>query len=778
MQTWQAFAAGLDGLVQAPTGMGKTYSVLGGVVQEALAEPLSAGIQVIWIAPIRALTKEIAESAARMLHGVGLEWTVGIRTGDTAQQERARQRRKLPQLLITTPESLHLLFTQADHAERLSTCRLLVVDEWHALIGTKRGTQIELAAAHLRAIAPRFRTWGLTATIGNLEQALEVLCRRNHRALIRSDLNKVTEVISLMPKAFERLAWSGFLGVALLDQVLDVVRQHRTTLVFTNTRSQAEIWYHRLLEADPQLAGALALHHGSLAKETRTWIEDAIGEGRLQAVVCTSSLDLGVDFPPVEAVVQIGSPKGVARFLQRAGRSGHRPGGISRIHFVPTHGLELLEGAALRQAIQADEIEHREPVIRAFDVLAQWLCTRALGGGFTLEEAHAEVQSTHAFASMTKEEWQDCLRFIRSGGKALSAYDEFQRVEVIEGRWVMTNRGMARRHRMSIGTIVSDPMLSVKLRGTGIIGQVESSFIERMQAGDVFWFAGRQLEFVRIQGNTAEVKKATRSTQRVPVWSGGRMPLTTELGAALRRQIGAFASGQRDHPELNRIEPLLSLQEAWSHVPRTDELLVESFNTEDGHHLCVFPFEGRAVHEGLAMVVCHRLGQIASQTITYACNDYGFELLSDVPFPVDSEQFPQLLSPAGLEADVLSSLNAGELARRRFREIAIISGMQHQPSQGGGAKHLQAHASLLFEVLSEHDPEHLLHQQALEEVLADQLQIASLHRALVRMAAARWFWANPPHPTPMSFPLVVDRLRGTITNEELESRIQRMAVAR
>ena len=778
--TWAAFRAGREGLVQAPTGMGKTYSVFGGAVEEALDEGAGdrAGLQVIWIAPIRALTKEIAASARRMLDGVGLPWEVAIRTGDTAAKDRARLRKRMPQVLITTPESLHVLFATKDHVSKFASCRLLVVDEWHALLGSKRGVQIELAAAHLRAIAPQFRTWGLTATIGNLDEALHVLCPHAAGVLIRSKAQKVTEVKSLMPREFERLAWSGFLGMPLRDQVMEVVRNHRTTLVFTNTRAQSEIWYHRLLEADAGLAGQLALHHGSLAKETRAWIEDAIGEGRLKAVVCTSSLDLGVDFPPVEAVVQVGSPKGVARFLQRAGRSGHQPGGVSRIHFVPTHGLELLEGAALREAVAEGRIEARRPVIRCFDVLAQWLCTRALGGGFEVEEAKAEAMGTHAFATLSEAEWSGCLRFIRSGGQSLEAYEEFRRVEVVDGRWVMEDRRTARRHRMSIGTIVSDPMMWVRIRRKGVIGQVESSFIEKMKAGDVFWFAGRQLELVRIDGNTAEVKPTRRTTQRVPVWSGGRMPLTTELGQALRDQLSQLAQGAMPHPELQRIAPLMSLQREWSHIPNNRELLVESFRSDDGHHLCTFPFEGRAVHEGLAMLVCHRLGQISSQTITYACNDYGFELLSSDPFPVELKAFRALFTPHQLESDVLGSLNAGELARRRFREIAIISGLQTQPSEGAGAKHLQAHASLLFEVLAEHDPDHLLHRQALEEVLADQLQIESLFEALERMQGAKWVWAEPPHPTPLSFPLVVDRLRGTMTSEELDARIARMAVAR
>lgn len=777
-ETWAAYLAGGDGLVQAPTGMGKTFAALGGAVDEALKLPPGPrGVRVVWLAPIRALAKEIESSAAQLLAGVGLNWQVGIRTGDTPPSERARQRLQLPEILITTPESLHLLFCQADHAKRFATCALLVVDEWHALLGTKRGVQVELAAAHLKRISPNCRTWGLTATIGNLDTALAVLCPGGGR-LVRCSIAKETEVLSLMPGQFERLPWAGFLGLSLLPEVLGVVYRHRTTLVFTNTRAQSEIWYHRLLDADPDLAGQIALHHGSLAKEARSWIEDALGEGKLKAVVCTSSLDLGVDFPPVEAVVQIGSPKGVARFLQRAGRSGHQPGGRSRIHFVPTHGLELLEGAALRTAIASGWVESRTPVVRAFDVLVQWLCTRALGGGFVPELEREAVLGVHAFSTVSEQEWGACLAFIRTGGSALEAYGEYRRVEVVDGRWVMRDQRTARRHRLAIGTIVSEPLVAVRMRRKGLLGHVESTFIERLQPADSFWFAGRHLEFIRLDGNVAEVGPARRPAQRFPVWSGGRMPLTSELGFALRQELDGVARGTATAAELVRLAPLMAVQRERSHVPLASELLVEQFASEDGHHVCVFPFEGRAVHEGLAMLLSHRLGRETATTITFACNDYGFELLASQPVLTGSDMLRRLLSLKGLEADVLGSLNGGQLARRRFREIAVISGLQFQPQSGASGRHLRAHSGLLYEVFSDHDPDHVLYRQAMEEALSDQLQIAALHRALERLISAHWVWRTPQRVSPLAFPLLVDRMRETMSSEELELRIERMVIAR
>ncbi len=775
--TWKAYRSGAEGLVQAPTGMGKTYSLLGAAVAEAVLDDRPRkGLQVIWIAPIRSLSKEIEQSAQRLIQGAGLDWRVGVRTGDTTSAERAKQNRNLPQVLITTPESLHLLLARKDHEAQFRTCKLLAVDEWHALIGTKRGVQVELAASRIRKISNHCRTWGLTATIGNLEQALEVLCPSGQGMLIRSDATKETVVQSLMPLSFERLAWAGFLGLPLLGQVMGVIQSHSTTLVFTNTRAQAEIWYHRLLDAQPDLAGILALHHGSLAKDARIWIEDALGEGRLKAVVCTSSLDLGVDFPPVEAVIQIGSPKGVARFLQRAGRSGHHPGGKSRIYFAPTHGLELMEGAALREAIESNEIESRRPVIRAFDVLVQWLCTRALGGGFTPAELLAEVLNTHAFQTIDEAEWNACLGFVRNGGETLAAYEEYRRVDVIEGRWVILDPRVARRHRMSIGTIVSDPMVAVRLKRHGVVGHVESNFIERLQPGDVFWFAGRQLEFVRLEGSTAEVIRARKPSHRVPVWSGGRLPLSTELGHALRKQLDLLAKDKNQHPELARLQPLMSIQAELSKIPKLNELLIELFEDEDGHHVCIFPFEGRAVHEGLAMLISHRLTRSSRQTIAFACNDYGLELLSDQPIVKHQKELREALSLNRLEDDVLASLNASQVSRRRFKEIAVISGLQFQPKDGTNARHLRTHSGLLFDVFSDHDPDHILFRQAIEEVLADQLEIAAMQAALERCDASSWCWETPSNYTPLSFPLVVDRLREVLSSEELESRIQRMVI--
>lgn len=781
-EAWAHHAAGKEGLVNAPTGSGKTYAVLLGALNEAVERnDQGGGLRLIWVTPIRALAKEIAGSAERALEGMGLAeaWSVGIRTGDTSAGDKKKQRTRLPEVLIITPESLHLIMAQRDARKRFSGLRTIVADEWHDLLGTKRAVMLELAISHLRGWSPEMRVWGISATVGNLEEAAEVLLGPSRKPIIvRANIDKPIEVRSLMPPAFERLAWAGHLGTQLLDQVLAVIASHKSTLVFTNTRAQSEIWYHRILDAAPELAGAIALHHGSISKELRFWVEDALYTGALQAVVCTSSLDLGVDFRPVEAVVQIGGPKGVARFVQRAGRSGHQPGALSKIHFLPTHGLELLEGAALRSAVDEGVIEPRQPVVRAFDVLVQYLCTLAVGEGFRPAEVRAELAGTHAYADMTDEEWSWCLRFITTGGASLEAYPEYRRVTIEEGLWVMRDRRQARRHRMSIGTIVGDVMLRVKLHRGAFLGTVEESFLVGMKEGDTFWFAGMGLVFMHVKEMTVTVKKTHQKPKKIPSYMGGRLPLTSELSAMLRRKLEAARQPNPTDPECQRIRPLLEIQAEMSHIPRASELLIELFETDDGYHLCMFPFEGRLVHEGMAMLLAYRLSLLRPQSFSLAYNDYGFELLSDDPIPLEVVLDNDLLSADHLMDDLQSGVNAAELARRRFRDISVISGLNFQGFPGATKKdrHLQSHAGLLFEVFRDYDPDNLLFKQAYEELLTDQFEFTRFRTALERIAGSKLVITHPPRPTPLAFPIVVDRLRERLTSEGLSNRIKKMTL--
>ena len=780
---WSHMAQGRSGLLNAPTGTGKTYAVWGGVVNHALQHPSKVqGLKAIWITPLRALAGEIAESAQRMCDGVGLDWKVGARTGDTSTKERAAQRKALPQLLVTTPESLHVLLATKGYAELFKHLDWFIADEWHELLGSKRGVQVELALSRLKALRPQLGIWGISATIGNLDEARDVLMgtqvssdKRSADApvLVRSTIKKPIEVRSIIPDQVARYPWAGHLGLKLAHRLLPIIEQCTSTLIFTNTRAQSEIWYHHLLDIAPELAGTIALHHGSLDRDMREWVEKALDEGRLKAVVCTSSLDLGVDFRPVETVVQVGGPKGVARFVQRAGRSGHRPDAVSRIWFLPTHALELVEASALRQAAEEGSIEARQPLFRCFDVLAQYLVTLAVSDGFSPAALYDEVRSTWCFQDITLEEWDWLLTFITTGGKSLIAYEEFRKAVVdADGMVRVHDRRIALRHKLSIGTIVGSESYAVKLISGGRIGTVEEWFINQLKPGDVFWFAGRSLEFVRVQGLVAQVRKSREQKGKIPSWQGGRMPLSSYMAKVLRAQLTDAGSNL----EMAAVQPILERQRETSIVPTEDELLIERFESREGHHVVIYPFEGRLVHEAMGSLLAFRMSLLKPITFSIAMNDYGFELLSDQPIPIEEALDNDLFSPQDLLSDLQRSLNATEMAKRKFRDIASIAGLVFKGLPGRQLKerHMRANSGLFFDVFREHEPDHLLLRQAYDEAFDVQLELPRMREALERIQRQRIVLKNPGRFTPLAFPILVDRLREKLTSEQLEDQIRKM----
>ncbi|QEL19642.1 ligase-associated DNA damage response DEXH box helicase [Limnoglobus roseus] len=782
-EVWAAYRAGESGLIHSATGTGKTYAAYFGAVLEALAEPPQAApppLRVLWVTPLRALSNDTAMSLQAPLAALGLAWDVGVRTGDTPSAARARQRKRLPTVFVTTPESLTLLLTHADAREKFAGLRCVVVDEWHELLGSKRGVLTELALARLRAFQPGLRVWGLSATLGNLDTAMEALVGPGRPGrTVRGHVPKPVAVDSILPPTVERFPWAGHLGLTLLPQVVAAVEESRSALIFTNTRSHTETWYQAILAARPDWAGRMALHHGSLDRTARDWVEDQLRAGTLRCVVCTSSLDLGVDFAPVDRVFQIGSPKGVARLLQRAGRSGHQPGTTSRVTCVPTNVLELAEVAAARAAIAAGEIEGREPVGKPLDVLAQHLVSSALAGGFRPAELLAEVRTTRAYQTLTDGEWAWVLDFVTRGGESLRAYPEFRRVELDADRYVVADAKIARRHRQSVGTITSDASTEVRFLRGGRLGTVEESFAARLKAGDRFPFAGRVLEFVRLYQMTVWVRRTVRPATTVPRWSGGRLPLSGALAAALRRQFDGAARGRTEGPEMMALRPILDVQARWSRVPRSHEVLVEQLTTRAGHHLFVYPFEGRLVHEGLAALTAYRLSRLRPQTFTLAANDYGFELVSPDPIDVDASGLKFLLRTEELTDDVAASLNATELAKRQFREVARVAGLVNPglPHAGRTARQLQASSGLFYDVFREYDPDNLLLVQARREVLDRQLEFSRLARAIERIDASEVVLVRLRHPSPFAFPLLVDRLREAVSSEKLADRVKRMAAA-
>lgn len=781
-QVWTAVKAGQSGLLHASTGAGKTYALWFAALQRfAKAGSRTAPLTVLWITPMRALAADTQRALQTPLDDLQLPWSLGLRTGDTSSAERARQGRRLPTTLITTPESLTLLLAREQAHTEFASLRMVVVDEWHELIGNKRGVQLQLALARLRRWQPGLIVWGISATLGNQAHAQEVLLGPGEGISVQGADAKRIEVDTLLPGAIERFPWGGHMGLRMLDQVVAEIDASSSCLVFTNTRAQAEIWFQSILDARPDWAGIIALHHSSLARETRDWVERALKQGELKAVVCTSSLDLGVDFLPVERVLQIGSAKGVARLMQRAGRSGHAPGRASRVTLVPTHSLELVEAAAAEQAVADRQIEPRESPHKPLDVLVQHLVTMALGGGFLPEQLLPEVRSAWAYRDLTDDEWRWALAFVRHGGHSLTAYPDYRRVEPDEhGVWRVPDARLARRHRMSIGTIVSDASLQLKFWSKGgggrSLGSVEEGFIARLRPGDGFLFAGRQLELVRVENMTAYVKRSTAKKAAVPRWNGGRMPLSSELADALVVQLGLAAQGEYHSPPMRAVRPLLEVQQHWSALPTPATLLAETLKSREGWHLFLYPFAGRQVHLGLASLLASRMSRQQPLTFSMAVNDYGFELLSATA--VDWSQWLNgaLLSPDHLLADVVASLNAGELAQRRFREIARISGLVFggYPGSQKSTRQVQASSSLFFEVFKQYDAGNLLLTQAQEEVLRQELDVQRLAHTLTRIQGLRLDVHALKRATPLAFPLLVERFRESLSSEKLADRIARM----
>jgi ATP-dependent Lhr-like helicase len=793
-EVWQLIAAGRSGLLHATTGSGKTYAVWFGLLNRALTgEVRGGGLRLLWLTPMRALAADTAAALEAPLAQLSLDWTVGVRTGDTEAGERARQSKRLPEALVTTPESLSLLLTRADSPELLSGIELIVVDEWHELLGNKRGVQVQLALARLRMLVrqratergamapgPAPAVWGLSATLGNTDHAMQVLLADGPGVLVRGAVPKQIIVDTLLPDEPGRFPWGGHLGIQMLEPVAREIESATTTLVFTNTRSQAEIWYQSLLAARPTWAGLIALHHGSLAKEVREWVERGLKDGRLKAVVATSSLDLGVDFLPVERVMQIGSPKGVARLLQRAGRSGHAPGRPSRVTIVPTHTLELVEAAAARSAVADGRVESRRAPEKPLDVLVQHLVTLALGTGFREAEALAEIRCAWSYRELTEEEFAWSLDFVGRGGEALRAYPDYHRVvRDDEGIYRVVDRRIAQRHRMSVGTIVADATMLVKMMNGRSLGSIEESFITRLRKGDTFVFGGRLLELVRIHEMTAFVQPARRRSGAVPRWSGTKMPLSTQLADATLRELELAIGGNHAAPEMRLARPLIELQARWSAVPTREALVVESLRSREGRHLFVYPFAGRHAHLGLASLLAYRIGQATPSTFSIAINDYGFELLS--PVDIDwmgawQRRAEVLLGDDRLLEDVLASLNAGELALRRFREVARVAGLVFQgfPGAPKSMKQLQASSGLFYEVFRKYDAGNRLLAQAEREVLEQELDIARLRDALARMRSQRVVYRLLARATPFAFPLMIERLREQVTTEQLSARIERM----
>ncbi len=778
-ETWEAYLSGASGLIQVPTGSGKTYAAVMGAIASMLPTP-GIGLQLLYLTPLRALSRDIEQSIRRPIEEMGWGLRVESRTGDTASSQRTRQLKSMPDILITTPESLSVLLSHKDGAKRFQHLRCVVLDEWHELMSSKRGTQTELCLSRLRQWVPTLQTWAVSATLGNLTEAAQTAVGLTAvPVIIQSDLKRDTVIRSILPTTVDTFPWAGHLGLRMLDHLVAALDIEKSTLLFTNTRNQAERWFQALQFALPEANDRIALHHGSMDVKEREAIEAGVKTGAIKWVVCTSSLDLGVDFQPVERVVQIGSAKNLARLLQRAGRSAHVPQGTSEVFFLPTNALELLEISAFRRGLESGDIEARSPRRNPYDVLVQHLITLACGDGFEPQSTLKTLRQTVAYQSLTDEAFAWILNFIEKGGKCLGAYPRYQKVVREKEIYRIADAKIARLHRMGIGTITGNQMVKIVYTNRRQIGTVEENFVSRLKPGDVFFFAGRQLEFFQMKDMMVYVKNTRRQSTVTPTWGGGQLAISDTLSSHLRREVEWVRQPEAWSPEVQCIAPILACQERLSVLPDATELLIECCKTREGQHLYVFPFEGRFVHEGLGFLWGYRFAQQQKTTFTISVNDYGFEILAPKGYPFKALFLADpsiFLSQDNLEEDIKASLNISELTQRKFRGISQIAGLVFKgyPGSQKTSAQLQVSSSLLFEVFSKYEPDNLLLKQAEQEVLQEQLETHRLAQTLTRMQKLSVVWRETSRPSPLAFPLLVERWGTRLSNESLMERIDRL----
>lgn len=777
LRAWEAYLRGENGLVSVSTGFGKTYAGCLAAMAEMADESKVPGIQILYITPLRALSTDILKSLQVPIEELKLPFRVESRTGDTSQSERSKQKKSPPQILVTTPESFNILLAQEDYRKALMNCRLVVVDEWHDLMGNKRGVQIQLCLAHLKKLSPNVRVWGLTATIGNMDLAGEVLNGSlENFSFITEAVSKDIEIECLKPDEIDSFPWSGHLGLAMMEKVIEHIDISKSCLLFTNVRSQAERWYNEFRLMKPEWEPIMAVHHSAVDQERRKEVEHKIKTGELKLVICTSSLDLGVDFPMVERVYQVGSPKSISRFIQRAGRSGHTPTGVPRIFFVPTHALELFEYLATELAIERGLKEDILPLELSYDVLAQHFVTLASDEGLDPEVAYREVKSTFAFRNLERYQFDNIIQFLVHGGRSLTAYPAYHRLKEKDGVYLVHDKKMIQSHLMNVGTITSDPSIRIKFMKGGNLGTAEESFVSKLKKGDKFIFSGKVLEYVMVKDLTLFVRTAPANSATIPVWAGSRLPLSSLLCSHLKEIFELIEQGRYHHPLVPYLAPITEVQRALSRLPGRNYLLVEETVSREGRHLFIFPFEGRLVHEALAALLSVRMAKETPVSFSFAASEYGLEILGPQDYHFDVDSLRRFLGLDQLTNDIQRSLNMTQLAKKQFRDIAQISGLiqQNRAGERRTMKNLQMSSSLLFDVFQNFEPEQPLYHQSFDEVRFLQFQEDRLLKVLNKLKDMPFEHYKTSRPSPLAFPLVIERIGSRVSSETLQERLKKM----
>ncbi len=749
-------AAGRSTLLIAPTGAGKTLAGFLPSLTEIAARgrhkpgTRRRGIHTLYISPLKALAVDIERNLERPIAEMGLSITVETRTGDTPSHKRQRQKLAPPDILLTTPEQLALLIAGTDHETFFEDLRAVVFDELHALVTSKRGDLLALGLARLRAIAPGIRTVGLSATVAEPDDLRAWLVpQAPGEPAALSDI--VTVAGGAKPEirileTDERVPWAGHSARYAIGEVMRAIAAHRMTLIFVNTRSQAEMLFAELWTHNDD-ALPIALHHGSLDASRRRKVEAAMAEGSLRAVVCTSTLDLGIDWGDVDLVVHVGAPKGASRLAQRIGRANHRMDEPSRAILVPANRFEVMECKA---ALDANYLGAQDtPPIRAgaLDVLAQHVLGRAVAGPFRAEDFHREIVSAYPYRDLDWETFERVVDFVATGGYALRAYERYARIRLTaDGTWRLTHPRHAQQYRLNVGTIIEAPLLKVRLggkaRGTGpvmggrILGEIEEFFCETMSPGDTFLFAGEVLRFEGIRENEVIVSRSKREDAKIPVYAGGKFPLSTFLADGVRRML-ADPAAWKELP--TQVAEWLQIQQLKSAIPKRDELLVETFPRATRHYMVAYPFEGRLAHQTLGMLLTRRLDRMGAKPLGFVATDYcvavwGLEDLGHL-FALGRPSVRDLFDEDMLGDDLDAWMADSYLLKRTFRACALISGLveKKHPGEEKTGRQVTVSTDLIYDVLRAHEPDHILLRATWADAAGGLLDIARLSQMLARI---------------------------------------------
>ena len=752
-----AAANGESALLIAPTGGGKTLAGFLASLAELAARP-RAGLHTLYVSPLKALATDIARNLTTPVEEMRLDIPIETRTGDTPANRRKRQKEAPPNILLTTPESLALLLSQEDAPPLFAPLQAIVIDEVHALAGTKRGDQLALCLARLTMLAPTARRVGLSATVAHTRALLDYVGCGTEPRLIEVAQGTPPSLGILLPN--DRLPWSGHMGLAAASSILERIAAHGMTIVFVNTRAQGELMFQALWRINADTL-PIAIHHGSLDIAQRRKVEAAMAAGKLRAVIATSSLDLGIDWGGVDQVIQVGAPKGVSRLVQRVGRANHRMDEVSNALLVPANRFELLECEAAIEGVAAGEQDGAPPPPGGLDVLAQHLLLMAAAGPYHPDAMFTETTRAAPYAALTRADFDDVLRFVEDGGYALAAYDRYRKLfRDSEGRIHIRGARTARQARMNLGTIVEAPLLKVRYAGRGgSLGEIEESFVSMMSPGDTFMFAGRLLRYVGLRETTVQVADGGTGEPMVPAYAGSRQPLTTSLSTRVRAMLHDPATWA-NYPE--PVREWLELQADRSELPGPDDLLVEIFPRNGRWFLVAYCFEGRNAHQTLGMLLTRRMERFGYVPLGFVATDYVISVWS-AEEPTDAAGlFEQDMMGDDLEAWMAES----SMLRRTFRNVAVISGLvdRNQPGQERSRRQVTVNTDLIYDVLRRHQPDHVLLRATRNDAAGGLTDLGRLGDMLGRIAG-RVRAVRLDRVSPLAVPVLLDIGRESVRTE-------------